>query len=165
LVTHHGKEYKVMTNSPIYDKQLAITDYWRGVGGRNFLPGTDRAADRFAKASFYLEGLPQTANNNDAVSSVFSIIRNASVPFGVGTKDRPELASTQWRTLLDSKNLRYYFESAHTPSTFWVDFKNLNFKEGAAVLKLPLENYEYYSGEASKEFKSTKPFLFFGVKD
>lgn len=165
LVTHHGKEYKVMTNSPTYEKQLAITDYWRNIGGRNFLPGSDRAADRFAKATFYLEGLPQTISDKDAVSGVFSIIRNASVPFGVGTKDHPELASTQWRTLLDSKNLRYYFESAHTPSTFWVDFKNINFKEGAPVMKLSLEDYEYYTGEVSKQFKSDQPFLFFGVKE
>ena len=27
LVIHHGKEYQVMTNSPIYDKQLALNEY------------------------------------------------------------------------------------------------------------------------------------------
>jgi len=41
LVVHHGKEYKVMTNSPIYDKQLAIMEYWKEAGGLlKSLPGT-----------------------------------------------------------------------------------------------------------------------------
>ena len=29
LVIHHGKEYQVMTNSPIYDQQIAINEYWK----------------------------------------------------------------------------------------------------------------------------------------
>src|ERR1700704_2729908 len=33
LTLHHGKQYTVMTNSPIYDQQLAIDDYWKSVGG------------------------------------------------------------------------------------------------------------------------------------
>ncbi|PRC62168.1 choloylglycine hydrolase, partial [Mycobacterium sp. ITM-2017-0098] len=32
-VIHHGREYQVMTNSPIFDKQLAITEYWNQIGG------------------------------------------------------------------------------------------------------------------------------------
>ena len=32
LVIHHGKQYKVMTNSPTYDKQLAIMEYWKEAG-------------------------------------------------------------------------------------------------------------------------------------
>ena len=33
LVIHHGRQYQVMTNSPFYDQQLAILDYWRQIGG------------------------------------------------------------------------------------------------------------------------------------
>ena len=40
-----------MTNSPSYDQQLAINTYWKDVGGLKFLPGTSRAADRFARMS------------------------------------------------------------------------------------------------------------------
>ena len=38
LVIHHGKQYKVMTNSPTYDKQLAIMEYWKEAGGLNEVP-------------------------------------------------------------------------------------------------------------------------------
>jgi choloylglycine hydrolase len=31
VTIHHGKQFKVMTNSPAYDEQLAIEKYWRGI--------------------------------------------------------------------------------------------------------------------------------------
>ena len=49
LVIHHGRQYQVMTNSPVYDQQLALTRYWEQIGGTTMLPGTNRAADRFVR--------------------------------------------------------------------------------------------------------------------
>lgn len=49
LNIHHSKAYQVMTNSPVFDQQLALDDYWRTIGGTTFLPGTNRAADRFVR--------------------------------------------------------------------------------------------------------------------
>lgn len=49
-----------MTNSPIFDQQLALNDYWKNIGGTTFLPGTNRAADRFVRASFYINAIPKT---------------------------------------------------------------------------------------------------------
>lgn len=46
LVIHHGPQYKVMTNEPRYEEQLAINEYWKTVKGSDFLPGTSRASDR-----------------------------------------------------------------------------------------------------------------------
>lgn len=39
LSIHHGREYQVLTNSPTYDRQLAVNDYWRQIGGLVMLPG------------------------------------------------------------------------------------------------------------------------------
>ena len=50
LTIHHGRRYKVLTNSPTYDRQLAIDDYWRSIGGLMMLPGTNRSSDRFVRA-------------------------------------------------------------------------------------------------------------------
>src|SRR5665811_2509428 len=61
LVIHHGKEYVVMTNSPSYDKQLALDSYWKHIGGTKFLPGTNSAPDRFARASFFIGCLLYTS--------------------------------------------------------------------------------------------------------
>jgi penicillin V acylase-like amidase (Ntn superfamily) len=62
LVVHHGKQYVVMTNSPTYDQQLALNRYWQGIGGLVFLPGTNRAADRYARASFLIDAIPKSAD-------------------------------------------------------------------------------------------------------
>ncbi len=58
-VIHHSREYRVMTNDPFYEEQLALNAYWRAVGGTAMLPGSSRAADRFVRASFYLDALPR----------------------------------------------------------------------------------------------------------
>ncbi len=56
-MVHHGRQYQVMTNSPFYDQQLAILDYWQQIGGLTMLPGTNRAPDRFVRASFYINAV------------------------------------------------------------------------------------------------------------
>ncbi len=163
LIIHHDKSYNVMTNSPVFDEQLALNKYWKGIPGTIMLPGTNRAADRFVRASYYINAIPQTDHTRVAVASVFSVIRNCSVPFGIGTKDEPNISSTRWRSVSDQKNLVYYFETALTPNTFWVDFKQIDFSENAPIKKLNVEKNETYEGSAHKSFRETKPFQFQGI--
>jgi len=163
LVIHHNPSYTVMTNSPTFDKQLAIDGYWEGIPGTIMLPGTNRAADRFVRASYYLNAIPQTSNTREAVASVLSVIRNCSVPFGISSPTEPNISSTRWRSLSDQKNLTYYFETVLTPNTFWVDLKKLDFSSNATVKKLDLSNNKTYDGEVSADFKTAKPFVFLGI--
>jgi len=110
LVIHHDPSYTVMTNEPVFEDQLAINRYWEEVPGKVFLPGTNRATDRFVRAQYYLTALPQTDNTRIAVASVFSLVRNVSVPYGVSIEGFPNLSTTQWRVVADQKNRVYYFE-------------------------------------------------------
>ncbi|MBT3071712.1 linear amide C-N hydrolase [Rhodomicrobium sp. Az07] len=173
LHIHHGRQYTVMTNSPTYDKQLAINGYWVDVGGYSFLPGTSRAADRFARASFFLNGLPKKVDpnyiksvpdhsfDNQAAASVLSTVRSVSVPLGLAPeKDKPNIASTIWRTVSDQKDRVYFFDSATRPNTFWVSVDKLDLKRGAPVKKLALANGEVYAGETADKFKDAAPFKF-----
>lgn len=165
LVIHHGKQYQVMTNSPIFDQQLALNEYWKEIGGTVMLPGTNRAADRFARASFYINAIPKSKDPLISIASVFSVIRNASVPYGLTTKDQPNISSTRWRTVSDQKRLIYFFESALTPNVFWVDLKKIDFSPSTGkISKLNLgENQKnIYSSEVSKNFIETKAFTFLG---
>lgn len=164
LTVYHNKEYKVMTNSPTYNKQLALSEYWKSIGGLSFLPGTNRAADRFARASFYINAVPKTDDERIAVASVFSVVRNTSVPYGISIPESPEISTTQWRTVSDSKHLRYFFESSLASNTFWVNLQDLDLSEGAPILKLSIANGEMYHGNAAKELKTAEPFKFMGVK-
>ncbi|WP_338462895.1 linear amide C-N hydrolase [Synechococcus elongatus IITB7] len=163
LVIHHSMSYTVMTNSPTFEKQLALDGYWQQVGGLNMLPGTNRAADRFVRASFYIDAIPQTSNPRIAVASVFSVIRNVSVPFGISSEEEPNISSTRWRALSDQKNLVYYFETALTPNTFWVDLNKVNFEQNQPVKRLLVANNEVYAGDALSSFKPAKPFEFAGL--
>ncbi|MDY0077920.1 MAG: linear amide C-N hydrolase [Bacteroidales bacterium] len=164
LVIHHDKSYNVMTNSPTFDQQLALNSYWKSIPGSVMLPGTNRAADRFVRASYYMDAIPKNDNTRVAVASVFSVIRNCSVPFGISMPNEPNIASTRWRTVSDHKNMLYYYESALTPNTFWVDMNKLDFSEKAPVKKLAVDKEQSYSGETSAMFEKTKAFEFFGLE-
>ena len=160
LSIHEGKEFQVMTNSPRYDYQLAINDYWKEVGGLQMLPGTNRSSDRFVRASFYIHAIPQTPDAKIAVPSVLSVMRNVSVPFGITTPDKPHISSTRWRSVSDQKNKIYYFESVMTPNLFWLDLKKIDFSPKAGIKKLPLTNGKIYAGDAVKDLKDSDSFVF-----
>jgi len=163
LVIHHDPSYTVMTNDPPYEQQLAIAKYWENIPGKTFLPGSVTAADRFVRASFFINSIPQTDNTRVAVAGVFSVIRNVSVPYGFEIEGFPNLSTTRWRCVADQKELVYYFETALTPNTFWVDLKKIDFSEKAGVRKLDLSNNKTYAGEVSAEFKKSKPLQFYGL--
>lgn len=165
-VIHHSRKYQVMTNSPVFEQQLALNTYWQRIGGTTMLPGTNRAADRFARASFYVDAIPKDTDPNKALASVFSVIRNVSVPYGLNTPEEPNISSTRWRTVFDHQRKLYFFESALTPNTFWVDLKALDFsKETGKVLMLdlgPSQNH-VFAGDATRAFKPSAPFKFLGL--
>jgi penicillin V acylase-like amidase (Ntn superfamily) len=165
-VIHHSRSYQVMTNSPIFTEQLALNEYWKQIGGTVMLPGTNRSSDRFARASFYVNAIPKSENPVEAIASVFSVIRNVSVPFGITTPDQPNISSTRWRTVADHKRKLYFFESALTPNIFWVDLTKLDFSASTGkVMKLDLgpNQTHIYSGMADDQFKEAKPFKFLGL--
>jgi len=158
LIIHHGKSFAVMTNSPIYDRQLALNEYWKEIGGLTMLPGTNRASDRYVRASFYVNALPKFKDNRSAVAAAFSVIRNVSVPMGITTPDHPNISTTIWRTVADQKNHRYYFESAISPNIFWVDLDKIDFSKGQKSRKLTLKNHPVLAGEQSTAFVEAEPF-------
>ncbi len=162
LTIHHHPSYTVMTNDPIYESQLAINEYWKDIPGKIFLPGTNRAPDRFVRASFYITAVPQTDDKRIAIASAFSVIRQCSVPYGISIEGYPNLSTTRWRTVSDQKNLTYYYEDALSPNAIWVNFKNLDFN--GKVRKLALEKDEIYAGETSALFVESEPFEFLNIK-
>ncbi|MBL9139309.1 MAG: linear amide C-N hydrolase [Verrucomicrobiales bacterium] len=173
LVIHHGKQFRVMTNSPTYDKQIAIQEYWKDAGSLlGFLPGTPRAADRFARALVYLDsipteakpaylsGVPQQKFQFQAMMSVLSVMRSVGTPLGITVENQPYTSSTIWRTVSDSSNRVVLFDSAMAPATFWVRLEDLDFKPGASVRKLPLAGGKTYNGSAADKFVEAKLFEF-----
>jgi choloylglycine hydrolase len=163
LVIHHDSSYQVMTNDPIFEEQLAIKGYWDNIPGTIFLPGSNRAADRFVRASYYINAIPKTSDPLLAVASVFSVIRNVSVPYGISTEGQPHISSTRWRVVADQKRLVYYFENVLTPNVLWVDMKQVDFSAGKPVRKLALDGGQVYAGNALEHFIESEPFDFQGL--
>jgi penicillin V acylase-like amidase (Ntn superfamily) len=100
-----------------------------------------------------------------AVAAVFSVVRNASTPYGITTSDEPNISTSRWRTVVAHKAMRYFFESALSPNTFWVDLKNLGFTEDAPTRQLNLGEGEktVYAGDAGSSFMQAPPFRFMAV--
>jgi len=178
LVIHHSKQYKVVTNSPTFDKQLAIMEYWKDAGGiSKSLPGTSRAADRFVRASFlldvlpgevsptYINGTPEKSFKFQAPMAVLSLMRSVGTPLGFANEEQPWVSSTIWRTVSDSTNRVVVFDSALTPATFWVKLDELDLRPGASVKKLQLAGGKTYSGNAVSQFVDAKLFTFQDLND
>jgi len=178
LVIHHGRQYKVVTNSPTYEKQLAIMEYWKEAGGlEKSLPGTSRAADRFVRTSYllgalpaeasakYISGTPQQNFKFQAPMAVLSLMRSVGTPLGFSLEEQPWVSSTIWRTVSDSTNRVVIFDSAMSPATFWVKLDDLDLKPGAPVKKLKLAGGKTYSGNAVDQFVDAPLFTFQDLTD
>jgi penicillin V acylase-like amidase (Ntn superfamily) len=159
-VIHHGPQYTVMTNSPVYDEQLVLLKQYEGLGGKKPIPGTMEAEDRFARGAFYLTKLPEKPESYQAaVAGVLSVIRNMATPLGANDPARPNISATIWRTISDCTNKRYFFEFADMPNVVWIDLKKLNLDAGAQVQMFDLASDLEAAGEVSGKFRPTKePF-------
>jgi choloylglycine hydrolase len=158
---YHDKRFTVMTNEPTYDKQIENLKQYRSFGGDKPLPGERTPSDRFVRAAYYANGLPEPASADEGAAFLFSVIRNVSVPFGLGDPDRPNVASTIFRTVIDLTGSRYYFESTYAPNVVWVDYTKLDFSEGKPEMELQVEKriFELH-GEVTDQLEKAKPFVF-----
>ena len=162
---YEGVEYNVLTNSPTYNLQLGINDYWKLIGGMNMLPGTNKSSDRFARASFYIEACEQSEDADIAIPTLMSVVRNVSVPYGISMPDNPFISSTRWRVISDQKNLVYYFENTVPMFMFNVDLKSIDFSKDSGERMLKLSDGSIYEGNTNEYFKMTvKPFTFLFLK-
>jgi penicillin V acylase-like amidase (Ntn superfamily) len=159
LQIHHGKEYNVMTNSPVFEEQLALKNYWRIIGGNRFLPGTINAADRFVRMDYLLSSTPKYEDDDLATAAGFSLIRAIGVPLGMEDPDHPNISMTLWRTVADQGNMIWYFESVVDPSVLWVDLKGIDFSEGSGTRTIPLGRDTRFAGEVSAEFQPAEPIV------
>jgi penicillin V acylase-like amidase (Ntn superfamily) len=160
LVVHHGADFTVMTNDPTYDQQLALCTYWDEVGGNAMLPGTERPADRFVRARYYLNGSTFGGDAERGLAEVFAIVRNVSVPMIQSTPEYPNVAPTLWRTAIDHRSLTYYWEGTNQPNVFWTELGNLDLSSGGTIKRLEAEFGPTRAGEVSVDFVDADLFTY-----
>lgn len=160
MVVHHGKQYRIMTNDPTYDKQLELLaqqDYSKP-SSETRLPGNVKPTDRFQRAAYFASMLPDPKNERQAVASILAIARNVSVPFGAPYKGFG-IYNTEYRTAINLTEKRYFFELTTSPNVLWVDLKKIDLTKGAPVLTLDPDNIELSGDVTAKLSKVEKaPF-------
>jgi choloylglycine hydrolase len=162
-VIHHGRKYQVMTNSPVFEQQLALNAYWSRVDQTKTLPGSHQSEDRFVRADYYIRRLGvEETDVRQQVAGVMSVMRNVSVPWGAADPLHPNIAPTYWRTVLDHSSQVYYFESAKSAYAVGVDLKKIDFAPGSGIRSVALETTAGFnlSGDISGSFTPAKPITY-----
>lgn len=158
-VVHHGRQYRIMTNDPHYDQQLALLkkqDFSKP-SSEVPIPGNVNAVDRFQRAAYFSALLPPPKNEREAVAGMFAIARNVSVPFGAPYRNFG-IYNTEYRTVMNLTNKRYYFELSTSPNVIWVDLEKMNLAAGAPVMTLNPDAIDL-SGDVTAKFTPAKaPF-------
>ncbi|MBL8823015.1 MAG: linear amide C-N hydrolase [Planctomycetia bacterium] len=158
---HHDKRYTVMTNEPAYQKQIENLKQYRTFGGDKPLPGERKSMDRFVRAAVYVNALPKPTDQDEGAAYIFSVMRNVSVPFGLGDPERPNISPTYFRTVMELNGGRYYFESTLAPNVVWIDTSKLDFSKGLDEQELKVEkNILKLHGDVTSQFVKAKPFVF-----
>jgi penicillin V acylase-like amidase (Ntn superfamily) len=158
---YHDRRFTVMTNEPTYDVQIKNLQKYRTFGGDQPLPGERTPMDRFVRAAYYAAGLQQPADRGEAAAFMFSVIRNISVPFGLGDPDKPNVASTIFRTVQDLTGQRYYFESTYAPNVVWVNYDQMDFSKGGPEMELKVEKMIFdLNGDVTDQFVPVDPLVF-----
>jgi penicillin V acylase-like amidase (Ntn superfamily) len=152
-VVHHGREFKIMTNDPAYDEQLALLKQldFSKPSSDTPLPGNVKPTDRFQRASYFSAMLPEPKTEREAVAGVLAIARNVSVPFGAPYKGFG-IYNTEYRTVIDLTNKRYFFELTTSPNVIWAELTKFKLTAGAPVMVLNPDNIKL-SGEVSGKFR------------
>jgi penicillin V acylase-like amidase (Ntn superfamily) len=163
-VIHHGRQYQVMTNSPVYSEQLKLNAFWATKDRTHELPGSIQSPDRFVRGSFYNEQLPATSDPRQALAGVMSVMRNVSVPWGTPDPEHPNISPTWWRTLLDQKNGVYYFDSALSPQMVWLNLRQIDFSPGSGIRAIAIETNPSLQGKLNAQLQPAPPIRFLTPK-
>jgi penicillin V acylase-like amidase (Ntn superfamily) len=155
-VVHHGRDYRIMTNDPTYDEQLALLKEldFSNPSSEMPLPGNVNARDRFQRAAYYSALLPEPKDARSAAAGILAIMRNVSVPFGAPYKGFG-IYNTEYRTAMDLTDRRYFFELTTSPNVIWADLSTFDLSPGASVLTLDPDNIDL-SGNVSGKFEKVE---------
>ena len=151
-VVHHGREFRIMTNDPSYDQQLALLreQDFSQPSSDTPLPGNVKATDRFQRAAYFAAMLPEPKNEREAIAGILAIARNVSVPFGAPYKGFG-IYNTEYRTAINLAAQRYYFELITSPNVIWADLGAFDLAAGAPVMTLDPNNIDL-SGDVTARF-------------
>ncbi|MES1909287.1 MAG: hypothetical protein MHM6MM_002050 [Cercozoa sp. M6MM] len=161
-IKFHQNKVGVMTNSPTYDWHMANLANYANLrphnavpveynghrmvphsqgSGMHGLPGDTTSASRFVRttAGVMLAGKAKTSK--EAVLAAIHILKTVDIPYGLVRAEDNHVDYTQWavvRVLKDNAESMLFMRDYSNPNFRAVDLSQLNFTEGAEVMRMPL---------------------------
>ena len=107
------------------------------------LPGDFTPPSRFIRAVAFSQTARRTKGGLDTVTELFRILDNFDIGVGAGEgsgekTDDAMVASTQWTSAADTRNLAYYYHTAYNRRVRRVDLQAIDFSADK-VIALPLD--------------------------
>lgn len=158
LHIYNPGDIHAMSNDPNWPEMQAIVNYWNGIGGINMLPGTVKSPDRCIRGNFFVNNVDKVKDADLGASIVRSVMANVSVPYLYTVNGEPNVSSTQWRSISNLRDLRYYFDIVTNSGFYYIDLSSLDLRKGAPVLKLTVADHPNLTGCANTALIKVKPF-------
>ncbi len=140
-----NRDICAMTNQPDFEKQVSINHYWRYTnkyksihGNQINLPGTSSSLDRFIRASYYTNQLPQQVDRHLAVAGVTSVLRNVCRPWeklAASLQKQTEQSQTWYLSIADQQNRVLYYQATLSPYLIWLDLNHIQLPNDAGEQK------------------------------
>jgi choloylglycine hydrolase len=170
----------VMTNAPTYDWHMtnlnnyvnlsvkdtdpeklgSVTLTAPGSGaGLHGLPGDFTPPSRFVRAAIFSQAATPNADAEDAVLSAFHILNQFDIPKGSvinAAIGQPTAEITEWTSVSDLKNLRWYFRTHQDQSIRMVDLKQAVDAAKGEIAFIETETSEQPIANVSAALKSGK---------
>jgi choloylglycine hydrolase len=174
----HDAPLGVMTNAPTYDWHmtnlqnyinLTVKDVDKnqlgpvtlpafGAGsGLHGLPGDFTPPSRFVRASIFSQAAAPSATAEDPVLSAFHILNQFDIPQGSVVNSglgEPVYESTEWTSVADLKNLRWYFRTFQDQSIRMVDLKEAVATAKGKIATIPMEQSQQPIADVSANVTS-----------
>jgi len=132
---YHGPQYTVMTNEPNLPAQQANLKKIKRVKKQysvSKLPGGADSKNRFVRASFFMESMPQPVSSIQGVAYMQEALDGLTVPTYDEKKhpNSPEgdAWEARWRVVYNLKDLTLYFSQNDTGKKIYLKISNVNFK-------------------------------------
>ena len=143
----HDAPLGVMTNAPTYDWHMTNLNNYLSLtvkdiepakvgpvtlsafgsgSGLHGLPGDFTPPSRFIRAAIYSQAAAPNATDGDAVLAAFHILNQFDIPKGSvqnSAMGKPVDEVTEWTSVADLKNLRWYYRTREDQSIHMVDLK------------------------------------------
>jgi len=170
----------VMTNAPTYDWHMTNLDNYLNLTSKDIsvetlgpvtlsatgsgsgmlgLPGDFTPPSLFVRAAIFSQAATPNADAEDAVFSAFHILNQFDIPKGSvinGSVGKPAAEITEWTSVNDLANLRWYFRTFQDQSIRMVDLKEAIKAAKGDIRTIDMEQSTQAVGNVSAEVKSLK---------